>query len=420
MPWKETCLMDEKLRFIAACSGDDINLSEVARQFGISRKTAYKWLERYDALGLDGLKARPPAPLVAPGRLALPLESAIVALRKAHPRYGPKKLRVLLAQTRPGLALPAPSTIGEVLQRNGLIVPRRRRVRTPPGQSPLLPAQQPNDLWCIDFKGNFVLGDRSTCYPLTLTDNVSRYLLKCEGMAQPRFEPVQRHLELAFREYGLPSRIRSDNGPPFASVAPGGLSALSVWWIKLGIRPERIKPGHPEQNGQHERMHRTLKAEVAVKATPEEQQLELDRFRHEYNDERPHEALGQVTPAKKYEPSRRRWPEQLKSPEYEDSEVRWTHDGVISWKGQSVKVGASMLDKEPVGLKQVSEHEWDVSYGPICLGRLDHRDRELKLTEVPKKTATKKDCEPVVPEREANLSEHVNQAPGQRAMESGQ
>lgn len=378
MPWKETCPMDEKVRFIAACS-EESNLAEVCRRFGISRKTGYKWLERYNALGVEGLRDRPPVVPAPPHRLAGELERTIVELRKQHPFWGPKKLRALLLEREPEGPWPAPSTIGDVLKRNGLIRPRRRRVRVAPGASPLAPCDEPNELWCIDFKGHFGLGDRTRCHPLTLSDGASRYLLKCEALAQPREKPVREQLELAFREYGLPKRIRSDNGPPFATLAAGGLSALSIWWIKLGIVPERIEPGHPEQNGRHERMHRTLKAEVAPEANLAEQQRAFDAFRYEYNELRPHEALGQVPPARRYEPSRRVYPATLAPLAYEDCKVRWAHNGWISWRHHLVKVGSTALDNEPVGLKQVSETRWQVYFGPVLLGVLDERDAELAL-----------------------------------------
>ncbi len=380
MPWKETCPMDEKVRFIAACS-EEPNLAEVCRRFGISRKTGYKWLARYEALGIDGLRERPPLAFEPPGRLDTARELAIVELRKEHPLWGPKKLRALLQQSRPEQAWPAASTFGEVLKRNGLIRPRRRRVRMPPSSAPLGDCAGPNDVWCIDFKGQFGLGDGVRCYPLTLSDGASRYLLKCEGLTEPRTEGVRRHLELAFREYGLPDRIRSDNGPPFAALRAGGLSELSIWWIKLGIVPERIEPGHPEQNGRHERMHRTLKAEVASppRANLLEQQRAFDHFRHVYNELRPHEALEQVAPARRYEPSRRSYPASLVTPEYRDCVVRWTSHGLISWNAHAVRVGPSSFHKEAVGLKQISESTWHVYFGPVLLGALDDRDTEPVL-----------------------------------------
>jgi putative transposase len=380
MPWKETCLMDEKVSFIAACR-EEGNFAEVCRRFGISRKTGYKWLGRYDGEGIEGLKERPPIVVEPPNATPVAVVSAIVTARKEHPLWGPKKLRAVLLQAMPDKHWPAPSTIGEVLKRHGMIRPRRRRVRGAAGRSPLGECELPNDVWCVDFKGHFALGDKSRCHPLTITDAASRYLFRCEGLVAPKGEPVKEHFTRLFREFGLPSRIRSDNGAPFASTAPGGLSALSIWWIKQGITPERIEPGHPEQNGRHERMHRTLKDATASppRATMAEQQLCFDAFRYEYNEVRPHEALGQRPPASVYEVSKRPFLDVPPPLEYEDCKVRWAHGGVISWRHQSVKVGPSSLHDEPVGLRQISESEWMVSFGPVLLGVLDTRDTEMQL-----------------------------------------
>jgi len=249
----------------------------------------------------------------------------------------------------------------------------------------LLPGNSPNDLWCIDFKGHFALGDRSRCHPLTLTDAASRYVIRCEGLVRPHEKLVRPHLELAFREFGLPTRIRSDNGAPFASTGAGGLTRLSVWWIKLGIVPERIEPGHPEQNGRHERMHRTLKAETA--SPPAEdmltQQQRFDYFRGVFNDQRPHEALGMRPPRRVYFPSTRPYPIALEYPEYADGKVRWTdHAGAISWRGERVPI-SSALENEPVGLQQIGDSTWAVYYGPVLLGTLDERSRPMQLRRSP-------------------------------------
>ena len=346
----------------------ETNFSELCRRFSISRKTGYKWLERYHSESASRLEERSHAAGHIPHRTPDAVVDAIVALRKAHPRFGPKKLRRLLSDAHPAVAWPALSTMGDVLVRHGLIVPRRRRVRIAPAGSPLPPYGAANDVWCIDFKGHFALGDGTRCYPLTLTDGASRYLLKCEGMAEPR-------------EFGVPRRMRSDNGPPFATLSPGGLSSLSVWWVKLGIVPERIEPGHPEQNGRHERMHRTLKAETAKPpaATPADPQRAFDRFRHAYNDLRPHEALGQDTPAKHFEPSSRAYPVVLSSPTYEDCSVRYVGDnGCVTFHGHKLSVG-KLLAHEPVGFKQVGASRFEVFYGPISLGTVDERDTEMSL-----------------------------------------
>jgi hypothetical protein len=249
-----------------------------------------------------------------------------------------------------------------------------------PGAPPL-PYGDVNDVWCVDFKGQFNVGDGVRCYPLTLTEGVSRYLLKCEGLAQPREAPVRTQLELAFREFGLPLRMRSDNGPPFATMSVGGVSSLAVWWVKLGIIPERIEVGHPEQNGRHERMHRTLKAETASPpaANMIEQQRAFDRFRHEYNDIRPHEALDQKPPAKHFTSSTRRYPATLKSPEYEDCAVRYVGgNGVVSFRGKNLRI-SDILAREPVGFVQVDTSRFEVRYGPMRLGIVDERDGELRF-----------------------------------------
>ncbi|HEU4533485.1 MAG TPA: helix-turn-helix domain-containing protein [Polyangiaceae bacterium] len=253
--------MAERVRFLALLNASDEPFAAFCRQFGISRKTGYKWVERYEQAGPAGLHDRPPVARACPHRTPEPLVRALCELRKQHPSWGPKKLRARL-EVLGQAALPAPSTLGSLLKANGLIRPRRRRAYPPPDRGLLAPVPRPNDTWCVDVKGHFALGDKTRCYPLTVTDHATRYLLGCEALATADERAVRPHFERLFRAFGLPARIRSDNGPPFATVGFGGLSALAVWWIKLGIVPERIEPGHPEQNGRHERMHRTLKAEA--------------------------------------------------------------------------------------------------------------------------------------------------------------
>lgn len=382
MPWKETCPMDQRVRFIATVAEAEENRTEsfasVCRRFGISRRVGYKWIDRYESGGIDGLKDRSRAPHQCPHRTRDEVRDALVELRKEFPTWGPKKLRDVLLTRQPEMHLPAPSAIGAILKSAGLIRPPRRRVRTPPSLIPLAPGEQPNDLWCVDFKGHFALGDKTRCYPLTITDHVSRYLLKCEALEQPREEPVRLHFVRVFREFGMPLRIRSDNGPPFASTGLGGLSALSVWWIKLGIAPERIEPGKPQQNGRHERMHRTLKAEATVppQITIAEQQRVFDRFRGIYNDVRPHEALGQKTPSSRYYPSPRSMPDRLRSPEYPDAMKtrRLDKSGALCFGGKEVAF-CRVLAGEPVGLELVEEDTWEVFYGSILLAELRVRGR---------------------------------------------
>jgi putative transposase len=373
VPWKDIRPVDERVRFIAAVMEDPRgNFAEQCRRFGISRSKGYKWVKRYELEGPAGLEDRKPLAQQCPHRTADEVVDRVVAMRKEHPHDGPKKLRDRLLQLGDEqLAVPAASTIGDILTRNGLIRPRRARLRVPPHPSPLEPCAEPNDLWCVDFKGHFALGDGQRCYPLTMADAASRYVIKCEALSEPKHDPVQRQFELAFREFGLPSRIRSDNGPPFASTAVGGLSRLAVWWIQLGILPERIEPGQPQQNGRLERFHRTLGEQTArpPAATLVEQQRVFDRFRADFNEHRPHEALGQTPPARHYEPSMRPMPDRPRPPEYGDGfEVRWADPyGRISWRGTSLTL-TPVLGGQPVGLRQTDEDEWDLHYGPLLIG----------------------------------------------------
>lgn len=362
------------MRFIVAIAEDDEPFAEVCRRFGISRKTGYKWVERYEQIGPSGLEDRRPVAQSQPHRVAAAVVDVVVQARKQHPFWGPRKLKAWLTEKHPELALPAASTIGELLKGHGLIRPRRRRLRVPLHTSPLSSCDRPNALWCADFKGHFALGDKSRCHPLTITDGYSRYLLACEALCEQKTTPTREQFERVFREFGLPERLRTDNGAPFASKALGGLSDLAVWWIKLGIVPERIEPGHPEQNGRHERMHRTLGEETANPpgATRAEQQRAFDRFRHEYNDQRPHEALGQKPPAKVYVTSARIYPERLREPEYDREFVvrRLDSQGRLMRRGTNLKL-ARALATEPVGLREIDDGRWHVFYGPVLLGTLD-------------------------------------------------
>jgi transposase InsO family protein len=366
--------MDERMQFIAAWLRHEESLSVLCRRFEISRKTGYKLLARYEAEGAGGLQARSHARHRQPHALTEAVEHTILELRGTHPRWGPRKLRAWLQQRRAGQTWPAASTIGALLHRHGLTMPRRRRLHASPSRGST--AGAPNDVWAADFKGWFRTGDQQRCDPLTISDLFSRYLLRCQvvaGLADPLVRPL---FEATFREYGLPRAIRTDNGPPFASLAAGGLSRLAVWWVRLGIRPERIAPGHPEQNAQHERMHRTLKEETAQppERTGRAQQRAFDRFRPIYNDERPHEALGQQPPAAWYQPSPRPFPERLPALEYPAPYVvRRTHpNGEINWLGGRVFISQALAG-ELVGLEEIAEGHWRVCFGPVTLGGLDAR-----------------------------------------------
>jgi len=375
--------MDERVRFIAAVNTFDGSFRALCRQFGIAPRTGYKWVARYEQWGPAGLEDRAPIPKRFPHATPADVLARVIDLRKEHPSWGPKKLRaVLLAR---GLDVPHPSTIGELLKRHGLVRPRRLRVRTPPSVDPLASGSQPNDVWCTDFKGHFALGDKRRCHPLTLTDHASRYLLKCEALAEPTEAAVLPHFDRAFREYGLPDRIRSDNGVPFATTALGGLSALSIGWIKLGIVPERIEPGQPQQNGRHERMHKTLKAETASPPSPNmtEQQRAFDRFRFIYNDQRPHEALQQKPPATRYDRSRRPMPAAPRSPEYPDTMQtrRLDTSGRLQFRAHTTML-TRLLANEPVGLEPVDEETWEIFYGPLAIAELRIRSKDVAVRRI--------------------------------------
>jgi len=378
MPWSETCAMDERMRFIVAASEDDAVMSAVCAEFGISRETGYKWLARYREEGVEGLKERSRAPARHGRARDGALVEAALALRERHPTWGPKKLRRKLVEGFPGTPAPAASTIGDWLSKEGLTQPRRARRRCPPYSSPFLAADAPNAVWCVDFKGWFPTGDGKRCDPLTISDAMSRYLLHCQAVARTDGAHVRPAFEAAFCAFGLPLAIRSDNGPPFASVGAGGLSQLAVWWIKLGVTPERIERGKPQLNGRHERLHRTLKADTAAPpaATLEAQQRRFDDFRALYNDERPHEALDFATPASLYRASERAYPRALREPDYPDGAAvrRVRTNGEIKWAGDLVFVSETLIG-EPVAVEETEEGEWLVRYAHVELGFIDKSGR---------------------------------------------
>ena len=376
MTWKETCPMDEKIQLIGDWLKEEYTVTELAEYYKVSRKTVYKWLGRYEERGISALEDLSHAPHTHPNSTPPGIVDSLINTKLKHKNWGPKKIVAWLEKHDTETSWPAPSTTGSILKKEGLVKKRHLKRHTPPYTEPFGDCERPNDVWSIDYKGQFRMGDRRLCYPLTMSDNFSRYLLACQGLFHPNYEKTQPWLERAFREYGLPLAMRNDNGAPFASVGLGGISALSVWLIKLWIRPERIAPGHPEQNGRHERMHRSLKEETAnpPKANMEEQQKAFDYFIEEYNTERPHEALGQEVPASLYEPSRRIFPEKLPEVEYESwftvRQVRT--NGCIKWKGGFVYISEALIG-EPVGLKQISDSAWVVRFSFYPLGILDER-----------------------------------------------
>jgi len=373
--------MKERMRFVREHERGAESVASLCRRFGISRKTGYKWLRRYYVDGgcVDRMADRSRRPHRHPTRTAEALEAAIVEARKARPRWGPKKLRAWFGRQRPDLALPAVSTFAKILRRHGLVAPRRRRLRTPPVQGPFGSIGGPNALWCVDFKGHFAVG-ATRCHPLTVMDAHSRYLVACVGLRRPDATQVRRAFERIFEEFGLPDAIRTDNGPPFATPSTGGLSRLSAWWMKLGIRHERIAPGRPDQNGRLERMHRTLKQETAAPPCSglAAQQRAFDRFRHEYNDLRPHEALGQEIPAAFYQRSRRplpipSWGRDFGYPA-ELETARSDKHGVLRWRNQPLPVSAA-LRHELLGLKPTGPDRWAVHFGSLRIGRIDRKPR---------------------------------------------
>jgi len=389
MPWKESGVVEERARFVVEYESGEWTMTELCRYYGIARKTGYKWAERFAAGGVAGLQEESRAPRRHPNQTPEAIEAAVLALRQAHMRWGPRKLRQYLQDRHPHRAWPAASTMGELLKREGLVAERKRRKKTPPYTQPLAGADQANRVWCADFKGWFQTRDGERIDPLTLSDAHSRYLLRCQAVEKTNGERVRAIFQAAFREYGLPQAVRTDNGPPFASRALAGLSRLAVWWMKLGIVPERIAPGHPEQNGRHERLHRTLKEETAMppQANGRAQQRAFDRFRQEYNQERPHEALGQRTPASLYAPSPRAYPERLPEPEYDhDMEVRKVRDrGDISWKGHRHVFVSEALIGEHVGLKPIDERYWRVYLAAFPIGWFD--SQELLVRPLPDRDA---------------------------------
>ena len=374
--------MEERKRFIEDwLRGGALNLAALSRLYGISRKTAYKWLERFEAGGQAGLEERSHAAYRQPRRMAEAVEKGVLAARRKHPSWGPKKLRAWLAEQEPETVWPAASTIGEALKRAGLVSERKRLRRGPAGRpGPLVEPSGSNDVWTLDYKGQFRTGDGVLCYPLTVVDSYSRYLLACVAHGGTGYEAARSSLERVFRERGLPARVRSDNGAPFASIGAGRLSRLNVWWLKLGIAVERIEPGKPQQNGRHERLHRTLKAETARPPASgrRAQQRRFDRFRAEYNDERPHEALGQRPPAATYRESRREYPKKLTDPEYpghwERRRVRY--DGRVKFGGAQYFVSEALAG-EMVGLVEVEEALWQVWFGPLEIAVVDTAGGEL-------------------------------------------
>jgi putative transposase len=376
--------MDERLKFIARLLDGD-TMSELCREFGVSRKTGYKILNRYNTCGLQGLTDRSRRPYRQANQLPIQIETLIVRLKQDRPNWGAPKIRERLARLYPDVHRPAISTVHAVLDRHGLVKRRRGRRNKTKG-TPLSRPGQPNDLWCADYKGEFMLADKRYCYPLTVTDFDSRYLIACEALSSTRETYAFSVFESTFKEFGLPRAIRTDNGVPFASPnALFNLSKLSVWWLRLGIEIERIKPGNPQQNGRHERMHLTLKLETTKPAGSNflQQQARFDDFIDCYNKERPHQALGMQCPAERYVPSTRpyRGLPELDYPLH-DKTVTVTTCGRICFNRRKINL-SQVFAGQNVGIKQVSDETWLVTFMDYDLGYFDDETCRLEPVENP-------------------------------------
>ncbi len=379
MPWRTCKPMDERLRFIARLLEGE-KMAPLCREFGISRVTGYKIYERYKTCGLEGLNDRSRRPLRHANQLPYQVERTILGIKKEHTSWGAPKIRDKLIREFPMIKPPAVSTVHAVLDRNGLVKSRKRRRYKAKGTE-LTAAHAPNGLWCADFKGEFMLGNKKYCYPLTITDYRSRYLLACEGLSSTRSDFAFSVFERAFRDFGLPGAIRTDNGVPFASPnALFGLSKLAIWWLRLGIQIQRIKPGCPQQNGRHERMHLTLKKEATKPASFNflQQQERFDRFIGVYNDERPHQALDGAYPGDLYTPSARAYapPPEPEYP-YHDKAVRVTHCGRICMGRRKINL-STVFAGQLVGIREVEDQIWLVSFLDHDLGFFDREEGRIE------------------------------------------
>ena len=380
MPWMETCPVKERMRFVVSLESGLYSMTEACERFGISRVTGYKWWNRF-CEGEKRLEDRSRRPQSSPGRTPQEIETLVIELRKAHTTWGPEKLLEVLSRRHPEVQLPARSTTAAILKREGLIEkPRVRRNHRHPGQ-PFVEAHEPNDLWTADYKGEFKTLDGRYCYPLTIADQESRYLIASEGLLSTRGRWARPVFEKVFRENGLPKAILTDNGPPFAVWnAICGLSALGAWWIQLGIRHYRIEPGKPQQNGRHERMHRTMKAEATRPpgANLRSQRKKLDAFRYEFNEVRPHQALGNKMPAEVWRPSARPYPRKTPKPEYaaHHEKRRVTSVGHIRFKSRMFFLSSNLLG-ETVALEEIDDGIWSIYYYDVLVARMDERTGEV-------------------------------------------
>ena len=380
MPWKETGAMQERMKLISDYLTDQYTITDLADIYQISRKTVYKWISRYEDEGFDGLKERSRCPHHIPHRTEESHITRLAEIKESFPSWGPRKVVRYLERTEPDISWPSPSTAGYWFNKLGLVVQRKPRRRTPPYTEPFKDCDAPNAVWSADFKGHFRMGNGRKCYPLTISDNYSRYLLLCRGLEHPDFVSCHRWFSWAFNAYGLPAAIRTDNGVPFAGRSKGGLSRLSVWWIQLGIVPERIKAGHPQQNGRHERMHRTLKAEATKPASADlqRQQARFNSFVQQYNEIRPHEALTDQPPGDVYVASSRRMPKKIREYDYDsDCVIRSVRtNGEFRWDGELYYL-SELLTGLRIGLKPIDDGLYAIMYRFHPLGILDCRAKKV-------------------------------------------
>jgi transposase InsO family protein len=374
MPWHEVGPMDQRLEMMREYALGLDSMAELAERYGVTAKTGFKWLQRYRALGAAGLLERSRRPHGNARAFAADTRQLLIAARRAHPTWGADKLLPWVAARTPTVRLPKRATVCDLLRREQLVVRRRRARRAATSGGALTAPAQPNALWTIDFKGQFRVGDGTVCYPLTLRDAASRFLLRCESCRAPETHVTRARCEAAFREFGLPDAMGSDNGSPFGSTGLRRLSRLAVWWIRLGIAIVRIRPGHPEDNGSHEQFHRVLKAETArpPARTVAAQQRRFAAFRREYNEDRPHAAHGQRPPTALYTPSRRPFPRRLPAVDYPGHyEVRRvTTNGCVKWQGQVVYLTEVLVD-QPIGWEETDDDLWTVYFGSLVLGTFD-------------------------------------------------
>lgn len=380
MPWQETCVMQLKEELIQLWL-EGVSKSSLSRAFMISRPTVDKWLKRYHENGLNGLQDRSRRPRHSPGAISDDIKYKLVALKCKHNHFGPKKIADRFKVVYPHFPCPADSTVGEILLAAGLVKPRTRAHKTPYYPEHLTRSERAGEVWNADFKGDVRLKDKKRCYPLTISDDYSRYLLCCHALSSTQYSGVRPQFERLFEEHGLPDAIKTDNGVPFASTAIGGLSQLSKWFIRLGIRPERIEKGKPTQNGRHERMHKTLKAAAMTPPAPSmyTQQLAFEQFKQEYNYERSHESLGRQTPGQIYQPPTRTYSKRLSPIEYDTTMAvrRVRHNGEIKFKG-GFHYLSGVLAKEPVGLIETETGYWNIYYSFQKIAIFNEKEMKLK------------------------------------------